>query len=691
MPPKNKAAKRTLLQSPGMDETKSSEIVNNHLNAQVLESTVAVEVDQLLEQAKPRNAEAAARAIDIYHQLCESGGLLLVAGNLGVLVERQCTSEKAVYPLLSELLNICARAVYNGVSALELDDPVRWETRLLQSTEAFDYAPIGSYNRKRPDVAITARAVPPDGYPKPALKVVWINVAAVIEVKWDTSAIASLNAASQNKLDSTCGQLARYILNMYTCQANRRFTWSIFTINTNAYVCLFGRDRIYRTHAMDLGTPDGCKQFAKFLVYWSLAGPVQFGLDPTVQFDARKKEWAIQCFDDTDATHAPQVYYAHNDTVNIRHSLFGRRTTTFFASKQSGGEPEVFLKDGWPAVILDAAGNDPRNEILCLRDIDEHFSTHSVDVPYSKLEMGSVVWQRCHGNWAQDDTTSAYGDIDAALSSPDSDSSLVRREHRRIVTTPLADRLNTLENFNQFIEVLGDVMFCHRVLYDDCKIFHRDISDNNIMVKWKDGAPKGMLVDYDNAIRLDAIPMPGRPARTGTLPFMSIGNLEGNDTDRTALDDWESILYLICWVGTYGFGRNTADDSQEPSKAKPKLHRWLEGTMEDVVGEKRTAMETSNTFSRIHKGFQSRNGVKLLKRLARDLYLALFQHPECSGAEFVDSDYCEDRNLTANSGEDYDPLKARVEYEDAIVVNCHRALQKACHELVQHQAQRQRT
>ncbi|KAJ1981830.1 hypothetical protein H4R34_001931 [Dimargaris verticillata] len=674
-----------------MDETRSSEIVNNHFNAQVLESTVAVDVELLLAQAEPQNAEAATRAINIHNQLCKSDLLSLLTGGPTARVEERCTGEKAVYPGLKQLLDICARAVYDEVVQLDPTDPVRQETRLLLPTSYFDYAPMGSDNRNRPAMAIVAQAMPTNGFPSVTAKEEWRDIAMVVKGNWHTEQANESSEPDQASLDKACGQLARYVLNMYSSQPNRRFAWSIFTINTNAYVCLFGRDRIYRTHAMDLGTLDGRKQLTQFLVFWSLAGPVQFGLDPTVQFDAETKHWAIQCFDDTDATPTPQVYYAHDDTVNIRQTLFGRRTTTFFASKELGGEPELFIKDGWPAVILDAAGNDPRNEILLLHRIHNHVSRHGPDVLYQKLKMGGIVWQRYHGNWAQDDTTSAYGYIEAARPPLDSDSSLVRRVHRRIVITPLAKRLDMLEDFNQFIEVLADVMVCHRVLYNDCQIFHRNISYNNIMVKWKDGAPKGMLIDLDHAILRDAIPMPGQPVRTDTLPFMSIGNLEGNDTERTALDDWESLLYVLCWVGTYGFGRSTANQSQQPLRTKPKLYRWLEGTLEDVADEKRIVMSNVYTFGAIRDDFQSCPGDYLLKRLAQGLHKALFRHRDCPGAMLIDPDFYDERTLTANSGEDYDPLKARVEYEDEIVANCHRALQNACDELVQPQTQKQRT
>ncbi|KAJ1968238.1 hypothetical protein H4R35_006486, partial [Dimargaris xerosporica] len=317
---------------------------------------------------------------------------------------------------------------------------------------------------------------------------------------------------------------------MNTAQPHRRFAWSVFIINTYAYVCLFGRD----PKTIDLGTLSGREQLTQFVVYWSLAGPAQFGLDPTLHYDSDSKNWVIECFDNADITLTKREFYAKDNTVFIRPSLFGRRTASLSASTKPGGSATVFIKDAWLVSTPDALGQDPRGETTLLRQIDEHFSKHDPGVPYPKLILGGSVWQGGHGSLERDDTRLAYGTIDDALHSPDADSPLpAYRVHRCMVMMPLAERLDTLDNFNDLIKVLNDVMACHRKLYDECKIFHRDISTNNIMVVRQGGAVRGMLVDFNNAVPLSLKASSGQPERTGTLPFMSIGNLENNDTERT--------------------------------------------------------------------------------------------------------------------------------------------------------------
>ncbi|KAJ1973014.1 hypothetical protein H4R35_004353 [Dimargaris xerosporica] len=650
-PAKYRVSNHATYRSTGAGEAQASQAVNEHLDAQCKDNTVVIDAALLLAHAQPRSADAAASADRTYTTLRDSTQLTDFAGDLQTLVEGRCANESATYPGIKQFFDLIARAVYDDVSQFDPAHPVRQETRLLQSTDSHDYAPKGSNNRNRPDVPIIAQAVPDNGFPSVTVKEAWSNIALVVEGKWDKG---KASEPAQTTVNGACGQLARYILNLYTSQPNRRFAWALITYNTFVYVCLFGRDRLYRTQAIDLSTLAGRQLFAQFVVFWSLAGPVQFGLDPTMVFDATTKRWTIQCFDDacTNNPPTPQVYYAPTDTMSIRPSLFGRRTMTFLASEQPTGDPTVFIKDAWPVASTSAADDDLRNEIVLLRHIRQQFSRQKgLGLPYPQLEMGGTVRQCNHGQWEQDDATTAYGNFEAALPPKDPESAVpIHRVHRRMVMTPIARRLDTLKNFNELIVVLADAMACHGKLYSDCNILHRDISTNNIMAVDQGGKLRGMLIDFDNALHEQAQSTPGRPERTGTLPFMSIGNLENNDTERTTLDDWESLLYVVCWLGTYGLDEKARVGSMKRGTPKLKIQQWLEGTMVDVANAKRSVMDTPISFSTVYKHF-----------LPLD----------------VDEYNFDLRQLTANSGDEFDPLKKRVDYEKCITDKCQEILQKA--------------
>ncbi|KAJ2848515.1 hypothetical protein IWW36_003258 [Coemansia brasiliensis] len=147
---------------------------------------------------------------------------------------------------------------------------------------------------------------------------------------------------------------------------------------------------------------------------------------------------------------------------------------------------------------------------------------------------------------------------------------------------------------------------------------------------------------------------------------MSIANLENLDEDRTALDDWESLLYVVCWLASFGIrseDRRSLDESLSISS-------WNTNEV-DAAKEKRGHMHSSDIFEgRIAKDFQPR--YKLLKTLAIGLHQMLFLHPGCEGALF-DSATDEEPPLLnlkkTKSLPKSDPLVERSEHADAIISN----------------------
>ncbi|KAJ2711137.1 hypothetical protein H4R23_006438 [Coemansia sp. Cherry 401B] len=79
-----------------------------------------------------------------------------------------------------------------------------------------------------------------------------------------------------------------------------------------------------------------------------------------------------------------------------------------------------------------------------------------------------------------------------------------------------------------------------------------------------DGMVRGLLIDFDNAVLQSDLHNEQRPDQIGTFPYMSIGNLEQSSVKRTALDDWESLIYILCWLGTIGINR---EDQEKFSNA----------------------------------------------------------------------------------------------------------------------------
>ncbi|KAJ2850007.1 hypothetical protein IWW36_002235 [Coemansia brasiliensis] len=206
-------------------------------------------------------------------------------------------------------------------------------------------------------------------------------------------------------------------------------------------------------------------------------------------------------------------------------------------------------------------------------------------------------------------------------------------------------------------------------MVNDCGILHRDISVGNILAVCTGPGPDGLhglLIDLDSAIRTDGVERTARAERSGTLPYMSIANLENLDEDRTALDDWESLLYVVCWLATFGIrseDRRSLDESLS-------ISLWNTNEV-DAAKAKRGHMDDSRIFEgKIVTAFQPR--YELLEDFAIGLHQMLFQHPDCEGALFDPRENKKPSMLglkKKNPLPKVDPLVRRSKHVDTIINN----------------------
>ncbi|KAJ2158648.1 hypothetical protein GGF46_003612 [Coemansia sp. RSA 552] len=130
------------------------------------------------------------------------------------------------------------------------------------------------------------------------------------------------------------------------------------------------------------------------------------------------------------------------------------------------------------------------------------------------------------------------------------------------------------------------------------------------------GEVHGVLIDFDNAVPASKAQMDYRPICTGTLPFMSINNLEkSKEVPRTALDDIESFEYVLLWLGTWG-------GTREHRQAARQMDRAIANTKEIYTIEA-TRSTVSIYRGRLHTTFtclvfpQNKRSEALSKRIKR--------------------------------------------------------------------------
>ncbi|KAJ2738341.1 hypothetical protein GGI20_006290, partial [Coemansia sp. BCRC 34301] len=199
------------------------------------------------------------------------------------------------------------------------------------------------------------------------------------------------------------------------------------------------------------------------------------------------------------------------------------------------------------------------------------------------------------------------------------------RTHRRMCLSPVGKPLFTVKSVAEFVTVVCDAMRCHSAILKRCNILHRDISENNILVvRDEDGMARGMLIDFDCAVDSSREKRAVRNEMTGTLPYMSINNLRQSDVKRTSLDDWESMLCLVCWFATLGTisGKRRADKELETLP----ISKWRTGSIAEIILAKENSFDTAKLFkARIIRHFKADDANSdLLMDLATTLHRCLF-------------------------------------------------------------------
>ncbi|PIA18252.1 hypothetical protein COEREDRAFT_6501 [Coemansia reversa NRRL 1564] len=443
------------------------------------------------------------------------------------------------------------------------------------------------------------------------------DMIAVVEVK-----------RSQADQDSAFHQLFMYTRNIYANQFNRRFAWGLTVCGTFVCACLFLHDNIRASSTMDVSTPAGRKAFVSLLVNWSICEEERLGYDPTIRYNTRDRYWEIDAFDkDVQGTRT----YICDGIIQDTCSVFGRHTRCFTATlKQEqpvnnnltpSQADKVLIKDAWAHV----AKGSIRDEVAYLHEIRQKLGgDKSLEGTYPYLEAGAVVRISGTSNRYAEDTTQHI------LQGTNGNMPEVQREHRRLVMSPIGEPLQSVNSVDELIVVAYDAMAAHTAILKRCAILHRDISVNNILVcRGPSSGIGGMLIDFDNAIHVGDFTGTHRPDRTGTLPYMSICNLKESDVKRTALDDWESLIYILCWLGTIGVNRN--DQNESVNMDQLQISSWQRGNAAVIAAAKILHMGTLVGLNDgILCNFRKLPGYEHLDDLVASLYCQLFQNTQVS-------------------------------------------------------------
>ncbi|KAJ2715801.1 hypothetical protein H4R19_001000 [Coemansia spiralis] len=366
-----------------------------------------------------------------------------------------------------------------------------------------------------------------------------------------------------------------------------------------------------------------------------------------------------------DTTKSKTVKYYFRDSLMRADHLLGRHTRCFAATSKRPKEeetdpshfvPEVVIKDAWAYVestgkMVGELGEVKFHEIIREKipvEMREHLP---------RIRDGGAVEMATNGVDAADTTDEVLG---AALNTKlpaGPDNFHYHYAHMRMAITPIAEPLRNVRSVYELIIIFNDVVKAIGALHD-IGILHRDISLNNVMfVRSPDGRVHGVLLDMDNALSMEHAEFDGMRICTGTRPFMSVNNLEAASVRRSRVDDLESVLYGLIWVGVWGA---TVEHREKTTDMLPKVAKWSDPS--EAAEQKRSLMNNAHSLDTITTEFYTakrllpeprtsedaktaksiNDSYKLLKQLVRKLRGDLFDNPNVScyarGTHISDSD-----------------------------------------------------
>ncbi|KAJ2749714.1 hypothetical protein GGI19_005515 [Coemansia pectinata] len=533
-------------------------------------------------------------------------------------------SERAMYDPISSFITYVARHVKARLGSSS--DPVdgKDECRLILPVDITDYKPEDADDDTRIDIGLFDMEY--NAAIKPYGRASYYRLRGILEAKM-----------RKDEVDNAFVQLYEYTRQMFAEQHNLRSVLGFTACAGDVRLCHFGPSKAVSSEPMDVGTREGRRAFIELLINMSLCDNSQLGRDPTMRYLSELRCWQIDCpdDDDDDGRSGKVAQYYFTNTICIADRLFGRHTRCFLATESrptkqleegQSLEATVVIKDAF-AFAKAIGSEDDRDEVKTLKKIREAFHDNNPDdILYPKIVVGGRVKFKRGGQLVEDTTSTIYEGVNDELLAMVSSDSLFRA-HRRIVMKSIGEPLRTVKTAKEFVAVICDAMQCHYAIVDKCKILHRDISNNNILVvRMEDGTVRGLLIDFDCAIDISRDKKDVRGEMTGTFPFMSLNNLTCSNVKRTSLDDWESVLYLLCWYATIGFG--TSEDRSEVQarlKVLP-IAQWRNGTLVTIIDAKRMHLCSLNTFyANIVGRFDQRDtNSEHLGVFALKLYKALF-------------------------------------------------------------------
>ncbi|KAJ2875868.1 hypothetical protein H4R27_006386, partial [Coemansia aciculifera] len=419
---------------------------------------------------------------------------------------------------------------------------------------------------------------------------------------------------------------------LYFYQQSCRFAWGLTASKRTIHAYVFGPDDIWVSTEMNITSIKGHQALISLLVNWLLSPIDNLGFDPSIRYlvdgsiDSNPYlEIDVDEMDESTGQVEQCTYYSQR-CVGAADRLTGRHDRYFAASTslEMLDTPEFLVKDMWTISNSDSASYAYKgwflSELHAEFDQSSEFSGR-----FPQIVSTGPVYINQGGTLVLDSTVTAFAGLPTTTqdatensgkprglskSKVQSPSSSNDHQHMRTVLQWTGNIISTAANLSQVVIAISDAMVALNEAFVKCKILHGKLSNRAIQLQETADGIRGVLADFDYASYAGASPDATKADAPEMMLFQSIRALEGlagpevqgmhsrahSRARSSRLDDWESILYIICMLGTFGI--NQADRNEYPAgeSSFPHSKTWNLGNAVNATEVKHEHMDTERSF-----------------------------------------------------------------------------------------------
>ncbi|EKG12740.1 hypothetical protein MPH_10153 [Macrophomina phaseolina MS6] len=422
-----------------------------------------------------------------------------------------------------------------------------------------------------------------------------------------------------DRSSETWRDLARYAREVFTAQDTRRFVLG-FTL-CGPTMRLWEFDRLGGIASEQFNVNNDGKRLVSVIMGYLLMDKKQLGFDPTV-LEADGKRWIeIKRNNRTERLVLDEV-------ITRAPCVVGRATTCWKAYRQRDKlrRPYV-IKDSWQYPERDEEGDLLKEATKKgVVNVARHYHHETVRVAgtdddiYDNIRKGldvskatnyrpsesmpppstaGVVRNTRSTSSAGQKRSSSYIDASEPVSKRICSDSRVtvrgelpkNRVHRRVITLDYGKPIYKASSRAALLGAMEGCIKGHQSLYKQGKMLQRDVSKNNLMINEEKNNPswKAFLIDLDLAISKEREGVSGAKCKTGTLAFMAIGVLLGEQ--HSFMHDLESFFWVLFWICIHyeGPGRG---------RVVERFDKWNYMNTEELAGIKLGVVANKGIFLR---------------------------------------------------------------------------------------------